>query len=55
MQAAGLIERIRDPAVERQVFVELTERGKSFEDRAALKSNDGIGDRAEIQDKDHKR
>jgi len=35
MQAAGFIERIRNPADERQVFVELTERGKSLEDRAA--------------------
>jgi DNA-binding MarR family transcriptional regulator len=34
MQAAGCIERIRNPADERQVFVELTERGKSLEDRA---------------------
>jgi DNA-binding MarR family transcriptional regulator len=29
------MERIRNPADERQVFVELTERGKSLEDRAA--------------------
>ena len=35
MQAAGFIERIRNPADERQVFAELTERGKSLEDRAA--------------------
>ena len=38
MQAAGFIERIRNPADERQVFVELTERGKSLEDRAACLS-----------------
>jgi DNA-binding MarR family transcriptional regulator len=35
MQAAGFIERIRNPADERQVFIELTERGKSLEDRAS--------------------
>jgi DNA-binding MarR family transcriptional regulator len=28
MRAAGFIERIRNPADGRQVFVELTERGK---------------------------
>jgi MarR family transcriptional regulator, organic hydroperoxide resistance regulator len=35
MQAAGFIERIRNPAHKRQVFVELTERGESLEDLAA--------------------
>ena len=31
MQAAGFIGRIRNPADERQVFIELTECGKSLE------------------------
>jgi DNA-binding MarR family transcriptional regulator len=33
MQAAGLVERTGNPADERQVFVELTERSKALEDR----------------------
>jgi MarR family transcriptional regulator, organic hydroperoxide resistance regulator len=44
MQAAGCIERIRNPADERQVFVELTERGKSLEDRAACLGPAVFGD-----------
>jgi DNA-binding MarR family transcriptional regulator len=35
MQAAGFIERSRNPADERQVFVELTERSKALEERGA--------------------
>jgi len=35
LSAAWFIERIRNPADERQAFVELTERGQSLEDRAA--------------------
>jgi len=34
MQAAGLVARRRNPDDERQVFVTLTARGKSLEDRA---------------------
>jgi DNA-binding MarR family transcriptional regulator len=34
LQAAGLVERTRNPADERQVFVELTERSKALEERA---------------------
>jgi DNA-binding MarR family transcriptional regulator len=44
MQAARCIERIRNPADERQVFVELTERGKSLEDRAACLGPAVFGD-----------
>jgi DNA-binding MarR family transcriptional regulator len=44
MQAAGFIGRIRNPADERQVFVELTERGKSLEDRAACLGPAVLGD-----------
>jgi DNA-binding MarR family transcriptional regulator len=35
LQAAGLVERTRNPADERQVFVELTERSKALEERGA--------------------
>ena len=35
LQAAGFVERTRNPADERQVFVELTERSKALEERGA--------------------
>jgi MarR family transcriptional regulator, organic hydroperoxide resistance regulator len=35
MQGAGFVDRRRNPQDERQVFIELTERGKSLEARAA--------------------
>jgi DNA-binding MarR family transcriptional regulator len=35
MQAAGFVERTRNPDDERQVFIQLTAHGKSLEDRAA--------------------
>jgi DNA-binding MarR family transcriptional regulator len=35
LQAAGLVERTRNPADERQVFVELTDQSKALEERAA--------------------
>ena len=44
MQAAGFVERIRNPDDERQVFIELTERGKSLEDRAACLGPAVFGD-----------
>jgi DNA-binding MarR family transcriptional regulator len=44
MHAAELIKHIRNPPDERQVFVELTERGKSLEDRAACLGPAVFGD-----------
>jgi MarR family transcriptional regulator, organic hydroperoxide resistance regulator len=44
MQKAGFIERIRDFADERLVFVELTECGKSVEDRASCLGRAVFGD-----------
>jgi DNA-binding MarR family transcriptional regulator len=44
MHAARLIERVCNPADERQLFVELTERGKSLEDRAACLGPAVFGD-----------
>jgi MarR family transcriptional regulator, organic hydroperoxide resistance regulator len=44
MQAAGFVERSRNPADERQVFVELTERGRSLEERAACLGPAVFGD-----------
>jgi DNA-binding MarR family transcriptional regulator len=35
MQAAGFVDRKRNPDDEREVFIELTERGKSLEDWAS--------------------
>lgn len=35
LQAAGFVKRTRNPADERQVFVELTERSKALEERGA--------------------
>jgi len=35
LQAAGYVERTRNPADERQVFVELTDQSKALEERAA--------------------
>jgi MarR family transcriptional regulator, organic hydroperoxide resistance regulator len=35
LQAAGFVERTRNPADERQVFVDLTERSKAIKDRAS--------------------
>ena len=35
LQAAGLVKRTRNPADERQVFVELTERSKALEERGS--------------------
>jgi DNA-binding MarR family transcriptional regulator len=35
MQAAGFVERSRNPDDERQVFIELTELGKALEERTA--------------------
>jgi DNA-binding MarR family transcriptional regulator len=43
MQAAGFIERIRNPADERQMFVELTECGKSLERRSDVRRAVGAG------------
>ncbi len=44
MQAAGLVERTRNPAGERQAFVELTERSKALEERGACLSPAVFGD-----------
>ena len=44
MQAAGLVERTRNPADERQVFVELTERMKAPEERATCLGPAVFGD-----------
>jgi len=44
MQAAGLVERTRNPVDERQVFVELTERSKALELRAACLGPAVFGD-----------
>ncbi len=46
MQAAGFVERKRNPDDERQVFIELTERGRSLEDRAACLGPAVFGDLA---------
>ncbi len=42
LPAAGFIERIRNPGDERQVFVELTERGKPPEDPRLLRRPHGF-------------
>lgn len=44
MQAAGFVERKRNPEDERQVFVELTGRGKSLEGQAACLGPAVFGD-----------
>jgi len=44
MQAAGFVERRRNPDDERQVFIELTERGKSLEHRGACLGPAVFGD-----------
>jgi DNA-binding MarR family transcriptional regulator len=44
LQAAGLVERTRNPADERQVFVDLTRRGKALEERAACLGPAVFGD-----------
>ena len=44
MEAAGLVKRRRNPDDERQVFIELTERGKSLEDRGACLGPAVFGD-----------
>lgn len=44
MQAAALVERNRNPADERQVFVELTERSKALEERGACLGPAVFGD-----------
>lgn len=44
MQTAGFVQRSRNPDDERQVFVALTERGKSLEDRAACLGPAVFGD-----------
>ena len=43
LQAAGFVERTRNPADERQVFVKLTERSKALEDRAACLGPESSG------------
>jgi DNA-binding MarR family transcriptional regulator len=44
LQVAGLVERTRNPADERQVFVELTERSKALEERGACLGPEVFGD-----------
>jgi len=44
MQAAGRIEHIRNPADERQAFVELTERSKALDELAGCLGPAVIGD-----------
>ena len=44
MQAAGFVERTRNPADERQVFVELTERSKALEGRGSCLGPEVFGD-----------
>ena len=44
LQAVGLVERTRNPADEREVFVELTERSKALEERAACLGPEVFGD-----------
>ena len=44
LQAAGFVERTRYPADERQVFIELTERSKALEERAACLGPEVFGD-----------
>ena len=44
LQAAGFVERTRNAADERQVFVELTERGRSLKERAACLGPTVFGD-----------
>ena len=44
LQAAGFVRRTRNPADERQVFVELTERSQALEERAACLGPAVFGD-----------
>jgi DNA-binding MarR family transcriptional regulator len=44
MEAAEFVERSRNPDDERQVFVELTERGRSLKERAACLGPTVFGD-----------
>jgi DNA-binding MarR family transcriptional regulator len=44
MQVAGFVERTRNPDDERQVFIDLTARGKSLEGRAACLGPAVFGD-----------
>jgi len=44
MQAAGFVERTRNPDDERQVFIDVTERGKALEERAACLGPAVFGD-----------
>ena len=46
MQSAGFVERTRNPDDERQVFIELTERGRSLEPQAACLGPAVFGDLA---------
>ncbi|MFY9926122.1 MAG: MarR family transcriptional regulator [Opitutaceae bacterium] len=44
LQAAGFVERTRNPADERQVFVELTQRSKAIKERASCLGPAVFGD-----------
>jgi DNA-binding MarR family transcriptional regulator len=44
LQVAGFVERTRNPADERQVFVDLTERSKAIKDRATCLGPEVFGD-----------
>jgi len=48
MEAAGFVDRTRNPDDERQVFIELTERGKSLQERGDCLGPEIFGDLAEF-------
>jgi MarR family transcriptional regulator, organic hydroperoxide resistance regulator len=48
MQAAGFVKRTRNPQDERQVFIELTERANSLEERASCLGREVFGGMADI-------
>jgi DNA-binding MarR family transcriptional regulator len=48
MQAAGFVDRTRNPADERQVFIELAARGKSLEERGNCLGPEVFGNLGDI-------